>query len=171
MTTSRVLVPLDGLTLARSILPAMRPFVDPQRHELILLRVAEPLPGLVDATTEVLDVGRGQSQTFGADVLDLAAGIQAHRVPPAWPLLREQLLAELAPAVEALEAWGYTVSVQVRFGSPAREIIAVTTEMPVALLAMATHGRTGLLDVLMGSVARSVLRHVAVPILLLRPKL
>ncbi len=170
MTASRVLVPLDGSTLARSILPAMRPFVDPGRHEIILLRVAEPLAGLAGAPTEALDVGRGQSQTFGADVLDLAAGVQAHRAPPAWPLLREQLLAELAPAVEALEAWGYPVSVRVRFGTPAREIIAAATEPPVDLIAMATHGRTGLLDVLMGSVARSVLRHADVPILLLRPK-
>lgn len=170
MTTPRVLVPLDGSTLARAILPAMRPFVDPERYEVSLLRVAEPLPGLAGATTEVFDVGRGQSQTFGADVLDLAAGLEAHRAPPGWPLLREQLLAELSPAVEALEAWGYKVHVQVRFGTPAREVVAAATEAPVALIAMATHGRTGLLDVLMGSVARSVLRHATVPVLLLRPK-
>jgi nucleotide-binding universal stress UspA family protein len=39
----------------------------------------------------------------------------------------------------------------------------------IDLVAMTTHGRTGLRRVLLGSVAEHVLRHITVPVLLLHP--
>jgi hypothetical protein len=37
------------------------------------------------------------------------------------------------------------------------------------MIAMATHGRTGILRLLLGSVAEGVLRHSNIPVYLIRP--
>ena len=53
-------------------------------------------------------------------------------------------------------------------GDPAMAIVDLTHEYPDALVAMTTHGRSGLGRWLMGSVADRVVRHAAGPVLVLR---
>ncbi len=66
---------------------------------------------------------------------------------------------------------GFAVEYAVRFGDPAEEIVAEAREAGADLIAMATHGRTGLARLLLGSVAEAVLRRSEVPLLLVRPGL
>jgi len=54
-------------------------------------------------------------------------------------------------------------------GSPARAIIELAEREEVELIVMATHGRTGLLRVLMGSVAEEVVRKAKCPVLTVKP--
>jgi len=54
---------------------------------------------------------------------------------------------------------------QVREGLPWQEIIAVAQEIRADLIILATHGRTGLSHVLLGSVAERVIRHAPCPVL------
>jgi nucleotide-binding universal stress UspA family protein len=54
-------------------------------------------------------------------------------------------------------------------GSPARAIIELAEREEVVLIVMATHGRTGLLRVLMGSVAEEVVRKAKCPVLTVKP--
>ena len=58
----------------------------------------------------------------------------------------------------------------VRVGLPATVIAEVAREYGVTLVAMATHGRTGLSRLVMGSVADTVLRQSNLPLLLVRPQ-
>lgn len=51
------------------------------------------------------------------------------------------------------------------FGEPASEVNNYTDDNKVDMIIMGTHGRTGLLHLLMGSVAESILRHATVPVL------
>jgi nucleotide-binding universal stress UspA family protein len=53
-------------------------------------------------------------------------------------------------------------------GSPAEEIIALTRREPNSLLAMCTHGRSGVKRWVLGSVTEKVVRHSADPVLVLR---
>ena len=53
--------------------------------------------------------------------------------------------------------------------NPAEEIGRYAQQQQVDLIAMATHGRTGIGGVLMGSVVRDLLHSAQVPLLLLRP--
>ena len=62
------------------------------------------------------------------------------------------------------------MSVVVRFGDPAGEIANFSKTAHVDLIAMATHGRTGIRQFVLGSVAEQVLRIVDKPVLLLRPR-
>ncbi|MGH7820477.1 MAG: universal stress protein [Candidatus Binatia bacterium] len=55
-------------------------------------------------------------------------------------------------------------------GSPAQTIVNAARRLKVGLIVMATHGRTGLTHLLMGSVAEKVVRTSACPVLTLRPR-
>lgn len=61
-----------------------------------------------------------------------------------------------------------TVEFKVKVGEPLPGIAWAAERSRADLILMATHGRTGLGHLLMGSVTEAVLRHVAVPVLALR---
>jgi nucleotide-binding universal stress UspA family protein len=63
---------------------------------------------------------------------------------------------------------GIQTELCIRFGDPAREILALGEAMKVDLIALSTHGRTGLERVRYGSVAESILRAGTPPLLVLR---
>ncbi|MEW6509621.1 MAG: universal stress protein [Bacteroidota bacterium] len=56
-----------------------------------------------------------------------------------------------------------------RSGRPAEEISRYAREQGMDLIVMATHGRTGLKQAAMGSVAQKVIRLSAVPVLAVKP--
>lgn len=58
----------------------------------------------------------------------------------------------------------------VRAGRAVDTIAASVEEHGISLVAMSTHGRAGLGRLLLGSVAEQVLRSVAVPVILWRPR-
>jgi nucleotide-binding universal stress UspA family protein len=58
----------------------------------------------------------------------------------------------------------------VRYGEPAREIAAAAEEYAAATVVMGTHGRTGLVRSVLGSVAGGVLHHCTTPIILIHSK-
>jgi len=72
----------------------------------------------------------------------------------------QQMLAEVVPA-------GSDVAVEHRLitGDPASAIARLAEEEDVELIVMGTHGRTGLLRLLMGSVAEVVVRQASCPVL------
>lgn len=55
-------------------------------------------------------------------------------------------------------------------GSPKVEIIGYARKHNIDLIVIATHGRTGLAHVLMGSVAESIVRTAPCPVLTVRPE-
>jgi universal stress protein A len=57
----------------------------------------------------------------------------------------------------------------VRFGDPASEIRKFAEEEQVDLIILATHGRTGLKHMVMGSVAERVVRLSNIPVLAVKP--
>jgi nucleotide-binding universal stress UspA family protein len=59
---------------------------------------------------------------------------------------------------------------KVRFGQPCKEIIEYTNQEEINLIVMATHGRTGLNHLMMGSVAEKVMRLSPVPVLSVKPQ-
>lgn len=56
----------------------------------------------------------------------------------------------------------------VAHGMPADEIIRVAKDRDADLIVIATHGRTGLKHLFMGSTAERVIRHVHCPVLIVR---
>jgi nucleotide-binding universal stress UspA family protein len=75
----------------------------------------------------------------------------------------------LQPEADHLRSLGYAVKMEVEFGDPAQRIVQYASDEGIGLIAMATHGRSGLSRLMLGSVAERVLRSASVPVLLLRP--
>jgi nucleotide-binding universal stress UspA family protein len=73
----------------------------------------------------------------------------------------EQLRADLA-------ARGLVVETRLAMGDPATELIRVSQDVGVDLIAMSTHGHRFVKDVLLGATADRVRHEVSVPVLLLR---
>jgi nucleotide-binding universal stress UspA family protein len=67
-----------------------------------------------------------------------------------------------------LESHGLTVETRLAMGDPATELIKVSKEQGVDLIAMSTHGHRFVKDILLGATADRVRHLVAVPVLLLR---
>lgn len=59
------------------------------------------------------------------------------------------------------------IDLEVGMGDPAKEIAEYASEHAVDLIAVTTHGRTGIRRLAMGSVAEGVLRNSRVPVLVL----
>jgi len=80
---------------------------------------------------------------------------------------REEALLELRAIVARLE--GPEPICCVREGDPAGEICRYARETGIDMIILATHGRTGLRHMVMGSVAERVVRRACVPVLTVKP--
>lgn len=98
-------------------------------------------------------------------------------IPHGSPLAPPLRLPEDMRTVEAVRAQleerrklfgpGIAIDVEVESGDPATEITRYARAHTIDLIAMTTHGRTGLRRLAMGSVAEGVIRHSRVPVLVL----
>src|SRR5581483_6219251 len=75
----------------------------------------------------------------------------------------------LSEAAAALRRPRVEVRTELGLGDPASEILAHARSGRSTLIAMSTHGRTGVRRLLMGSVTEKVLRHSPIPLLACRP--
>jgi nucleotide-binding universal stress UspA family protein len=69
----------------------------------------------------------------------------------------------------ALTDRGHVTTWEVRAGEPEVEIVTAAMDSQATLIAMTTHGRTGIAATLLGSVAEGVLHGARHPLLLIRP--
>lgn len=135
----RLLVPLDGSPLAETILPVAEEWAKEEQAEVVLLR-AVPAPATPG----------GEGTAAEAKTLEDA---EAHLATVAERLARR--------GIERVR-WG------VSHEPPAAAIIEAAAREGVDMIAMATHGRSGLSRLLLGSVAEAVVRSARVPVLLIR---
>jgi nucleotide-binding universal stress UspA family protein len=140
----KVLIPLDDSEFSLGVLPHVTNLLEPDRNELYLLHVA-PKPVSISVNDEIVIYADQEAESQKAN----------HR-------------EKIDPLIHSLEEMGYHVSPELSFGDPARQIERFVEEHDIDLVAMATHGREGLSRLLHGSVARHVVNHLHVPVLLLR---
>lgn len=167
MFKRHILVPLDGSEFSQKVIPHLCRLCDPANDAIILLRVAEPAVSILGGPPRTVSMAWTQP-------LYVSARDAEYAQHPIYAIQLEQndrsaLEQELLLDKQELEAIGFETTVEVRFGDPAKEIAMAVKQHPVDLVAMATHGRTGLRSLLMGSVAAQVMRLVDVPVLLVRP--
>lgn len=163
-----ILIPLDGSSVSGQILSHVTRNFDPDEARLLLVYVAEFPEELTEPELMPVVLPKGLIERTYEPTLD-----------PEWIRPRIYRNGELASlqgsvpdevliSVRRLEEAGYTISLGVLFGDPAEEIVRIAGDENVDLIAMTTHGRSGLSRLLMGSVAESVLRRTSIPVLLVR---
>jgi nucleotide-binding universal stress UspA family protein len=142
----RVLVPLDGSKLAEQVLPTIIPIAAALGCEVTLLRVL-----VVDTSGPF--TGRWYlPQNSSFETADQDA---------------RSYLERLASHVERQ---GVRVSTATQLGPVAKSIVDYAEGHDVDLIAMCTHGRTGIARWALGSVADRVLRAGDKPVLLVRAR-
>jgi nucleotide-binding universal stress UspA family protein len=104
---------------------------------------------------------------------DMAAtdsGLAPAPVPAQYQTEVAQLTAYLEQQAEPLRRAGITVETQIVNGRPADAILHSATEAQAGLIVMATHGRSGLQRLWLGSVAMKVVQGSTLPVLLVRAR-
>ncbi len=168
MSSLSVLIPLDGSEFSRSVLPNIIHLFNPEHYQLTLLRVGIMPEGAVGKPPRPLTIDGSRLMGYGSE-----ADVELTRHPvyasQAFDSLKAELADSLARARAFLEDAGFAVTVEVRFGDAAKEIVNYAEQEAVDLVAMATHGRSGLPRMVMGSVAKKVLRNLRIPVMMVRP--
>ena len=145
---SKVVIPLDGSELAEGVLGHVTEVIRDRGSRVYLLSVS-PLT-------------RGMS-SVPLDVPPPPDTIQAER-----NRVEQELTAYLQTIAKRLEPVVADVQVDVRFGRQADEILAFVSDVDADLIAMSTHGRSGIGRWVFGSVAERILRGATCPVLLVR---
>jgi nucleotide-binding universal stress UspA family protein len=112
------------------------------------------------------------AQTFGAKLSLLhVIEVPVYAIEVALPLedLERDARRELALLLPEAEAAHVDVTRLVAMGVPYQKIVETATAEQVDLIVMATHGRTGLSHLVLGSVAERVVRMAPCPVLTIRP--
>ena len=82
-------------------------------------------------------------------------------------LIAERVVAAFAGRETASEVQFF---VHARIGKPAKEILALASEVGADLIFIGSHGKTGVERLILGSVSESVVREAKCPVLVARPK-
>ena len=145
----KILVPLDGSERAETVLPYVEELAQVFKAKVILLQIIEltvyqeSIHGYTGAKT--FDQYRRETSTQEAKTyLD---GVQ-----------------------ERLQEKGILSESFIELGPSVQTIISIAEKEDADLIAMASHGRTGLSYVFYGSVAAGILHRVDRPLLLIRAK-
>ena len=142
----KILVPLDGSELAEKVLPHVTALAKALGAEPILASVIELSLGMAGAKIEAIPA--------------VAAETKAAQ--------RAEALFYLQKVQQSLKAQGVQATVAALEGDVASEIITYAEQQGCDLIAMATHGRSGIGRFIMGSIAEKVVRGAIKPVLLIR---
>jgi len=155
-----ILVPLDGSRRAEAVLPFAVGLAERCRSRVVLFRAVpafyqvwgETLPGTVDLAPAGAVAGIEIAQ---AEVKDRLRGAKRY----------------LTNVRRRLHSAGVRdVHLVVAQGDAAAEIVRYARQEGVGLIAIATHGRSGLVRAVVGSVADRVIRQAPGPVLVVRPQ-
>ncbi len=139
-----VLVPLDGSPFAEAALPHAATLAKAFGSTILLLHATEPPVGAyyypeIGLVQGVLAEDKGEAESY------------------------------LSAVAERLRSDGLSVETILREGWPADVIVYQGATLEPRLIVMATHGRTGVVRLIFGSVALEVVRRTSLPVLLIRP--
>lgn len=139
-----VLVPLDGSERAETILPHVQDIARNHKSKIVFLGVLEhpqtivAPDGIYIPSEQVLEEHHQEMETY----------LKKHQA--------------------RFKEMGFQAEVRVRYGRVVDEICHTAKEINADLVALASHGRTGLAQVFYGSVAAGILHRIDRPLLLVR---
>jgi nucleotide-binding universal stress UspA family protein len=143
-----IVVPLDGSELAERVLPAVTELAQKLDLEVILMRAYAIPYGAYSA-------GEGFYDPVHLETL--------------LTMVKQEAFEYLETKVAELQRQGLSkVSFVAKEGLSADEIIKLARETPANLVAMSSHGRSGVKRLVLGSVTETVVRHSGDPVLVLR---
>lgn len=145
---SQILIPLDGSVLAEQVVEPALALGDPMGAAYLLVQVVQPTMfyGPVPYA-EPVDLDYEGTQRRHAEA--------------------QRYLDSVAQRLQAAGARVTTLALIAEH--PAQAILDVAQQQAPALIALATHGRSGLRRAFLGSIADKVVRGATIPVLVYRP--
>ena len=155
-TLSRVLVPLDGSSFAEAVLPYTEYLAQKLSLELVLLRVLQlsdvypPLAG----TAMPADPGSARVQAIAEEAAE------------------EEIVRYLEELTARLTRKGLKVRWQmIRGDTPAHRVASLAQEYSDNMIALTSHGRSGVARWVLGNVAEDLIRATGDPVLVIPSEL
>ena len=149
--TEKILVPLDGSKVGEAALPCINDLVAKLapggRVEVTLMQVVSQLVHYVVVGEEA---------------------VRAPYTPEEIDQMKKKANQYLIEASATLRKNGAVTSVVVVVGRPVDEIIKTAEELKVDMIAMSSHGRSGLSRLAFGSVTDKVLHTSSMPVLVVK---
>jgi len=161
----RILATLDGSELAEAILPEVGRLAGATGAAVILLKVAEAPHAMAGRARPSVVAGVAEH----AVVIQRRPARTYESKQQAIDRIGDELGGYLGENAQTLRDRGIKVETRLAFGEPVEQILAVAKDEDVDLIMMATHGRTGLAQIVFGSVASRIVHSGLVPVLLVRP--
>lgn len=144
LAIKRVMVPLDGSRLAEQVLPWAEGLAKRMEAEVELFRVFEPIP---------------------PEAADILRGILPHDINVQLKAQARDYLEEIAVRMRKS---GLSVRSTESEGDPVSRILESVEGQRDALVAMSTHGRSGITRWVLGSITDKVLHSAVNPLLIVR---
>jgi MFS family permease len=138
----RILVPLDGSKISEGVLAHAQALARADGSEIVLLQV-------VNSAGEIFN----DPAIADSELSEVEAAEKTY----------------LDGVVARLRSEGMNVTLELREGPIADSILEAARDLKVNMIAMSTHGRTGLRKMLMGSVTEGIVKSSPVPVLVVRP--
>lgn len=146
----RVVVALDGSEIAERLVALMEE-LGRTGSEIVLVQATVPVEEVIARTTPAGAMAGGGT-------------VDAYELTEQEAAEAERYLSDIADRLRARKVRVETVHEQ---GKPAEVILRVAQERGADLIAMTTHGRGGISRLVFGSVTEEVLRHTAIPVLVM----
>lgn len=142
----KILLPLDGSPVGEAALPYIVTIAQALDCEVILL-------GVVEVVQHIHTIGGPDHFVYSEQQI-------------------EQMKGETNSYLQKVSKRFVKGKVRIvlRTGDPAQEIIKISTEENVNMVAMSSHGKSGITRWVMGSVSNKILHSGKTPILLVRPE-
>ncbi len=171
---SKIIVPLDGSPLSERILPFCVDIAKATNGSITLVQVVDPADiGAIEEPGAAIEPG---NYRIYADTSVGAVPQPVGDNPEQFANLEQVMQNALQHTLEylldqkrLLSDVGVNAEVKGLLGKPAEAIVGFARESGAGLIAMSTHGRTGLDRAMMGSVADEVLHSGDVPLVLFSP--
>lgn len=142
----RILVPLDGSVFSEAVLPHAKSLAQALDAEIVLLHViAKP------------------AREFESQASPFKPPVELKKE-------KEEFQGYIKTTCSKLEKDGVRATYLIREGVVAETILEAAEVMQADMIAMSTHGRTGLLHLLLGSVAEQIVHRSPILVSLIRPQ-
>jgi len=144
-TLKRIVVPLDGSEMSEGILPYIKELAKQVDLEVTLIRLYGGLSAAGDGF------------------------YSPHQLDAMTARLRQEAVTYLESKTEEMKQQGLNkISFTAKEGLEPDEILAIARQTPDTMIAMCTHGRSGVQRWALGSVTETVVRHSDNPVLVVR---
>jgi nucleotide-binding universal stress UspA family protein len=147
----RILVPLDGSKVGEAALPVLTQLIDKLADGV---KVEITLIGVITLLRHWVVVGEASAPVSYTD--------------EELKVIKERVASNLAAVSQNIQQPDVTIKTIVSAGNAAEEILKAAEAIKADLIAMSTHGRSGLRRMAFGSVTDKVLHGTRIPVLMVR---